>query len=264
MPAHSEANRRLWNTWTPLHLYSSFYDVEAFRNGRLTLTDLEQEELGDVRGKALLHLQCHFGLDTLSWARKGAHVTGVDFSDESLRVARALAAELRLDAEFICADMGGTERVFGEGFDVVYTSFGVIAWLSDLRAWGRLIAKNLKPGGIFYIIEFHPVLGMLDTDGQRFTYSYFAEHEPAAVEEVQSYTGAAHPPQVCYQWTHSLSDVLNALIAAGLRIEYVHEFPFTLHACYPFLVESEPGRYVVRDHPDLLPLTFSIRATRCW
>lgn len=261
MRPETRANRDLWDTWTPLHVGSDFYDVASFRAGGSTLAPIEIEEIGDVTGKSLLHLQCHFGLDTLSWARRGARVTGVDFSATAIERAQALAEELGLDARFVCADVEALGDVLPDQFDVIFTSYGVLSWLSDLRPWARAIARALRPGGFFYLVEFHPVLGMLDETGSRLKYSYFADPVPVVSDETATYAGAEHPPMPCYQWSHGLSDIIAALVDAGLRLDYLHEFPYCVHPCYPYLVESEPGRYVVRDYPGALPLLFSIRAS---
>jgi hypothetical protein len=149
-----------------------------------------------------------------------------------------------------------------EQFDVIYTSFGVLPWLSDLSPWGRLIARYLAPGGAFHLIEFHPVLGMFDDEGKYIKDPYFHQPEPLVTEETATYAGIDHEPLLCYQWAHSMADIINSLLLAGLRLSYLHKFPYCLHPCYNFLVESEPGRYVMRDHPTGIPLLFSIKATR--
>ena len=264
MKKYYDANRGVWDAWTATHLGSGFYELDRFRAGESSLNALELREVGDVAGKSLLHLQCHFGLDTLSWARAGASVTGVDFSPDAVAAAKALSEELGIAAEFVCSDVYALPEVLGErSFDVVFTSYGVLSWLDDLERWAGVVARHLKPGGTFYIVEFHPVMGMLDEDGQRIAHPYFHSAEPQAFVEQGSYadrsSGATH---TLYQWAHSLADVVNALIGAGLRIEFLHEFPYSVHNCEPFLQESAPGRFVVRDHPGTVPLMFSIRATR--
>ncbi len=162
MDSYTQANRALWNAWTLLHEKSEEYDVPGFRAGRCALKPIELAEVGDVAGKTLLHLQCHFGLDTLSWARRGARVTGVDFSDEAIRLARSLSSELAIPAEFIRSDIYELDRVLDREFDIVFTSYGVLVWLSDIRLWGRTVARFLKPGGIFYIAELHPITMIFD------------------------------------------------------------------------------------------------------
>ncbi len=163
-------NRKLWDAWTAIHTAGSFYDVQRFRDdpSDVRIQDWERRELGDIEGRSLLHLQCHFGLDTLSWARLGAsEVTGVDFSEPAIAFARELAAEVGLAdrSRFLVSDIydlpGPLE---GETFDVVYTGRGAIGWLPDLGPWAASIASFLAPGGVFYIHEGHPVLWAVDED----------------------------------------------------------------------------------------------------
>jgi SAM-dependent methyltransferase len=256
----TEANRRLWDTWAGLHVNAPFYGVDTLRAGGLTLTELDLEEVGPVAGKSLLHLQCHFGLDTLSWARLGARVTGIDLSPVAIDQARRLSEELGLDARFVCADLETVDAELPERFDVIYTSFGVLAWLRDLRPWAELIARRLAPGGSFHLIEFHPMLEMFDDAGKEIVHPYFHRREPLVGEATSTYAGVEHEAMVNYQWTHSLGDVVNCLLSAGLTLMHLREFPYCLHGCYDFLVEREPGRFVLREHPMGVPLLFSIKA----
>ena len=228
MNEYLENNRSLWNGWTRLHKPSRFYDVDAFKAGESSLKPLEIEEVGDVQGKSLLHLQCHFGMDTLSWARRGARVTGVDFSDEAISTARSLAAELNIPADFICSSVYDLPGVPDERFDIVYTSYGVLSWLPDLERWGEVIARHLKPGGFFYIAEYHPFVSMLGADNRTFEHPYFHTPEPIKLHSVGSYAApeATDFSHTEYNWSHSLADVVNALLRAGLRLEFLHEFPY--------------------------------------
>lgn len=256
------ANRKLWDAWSELHESSDFYDVEAFRAGASSLQSIELEELGDVAGKSLLHLQCHFGLDTLSWARLGARATGVDLSPKAIELAKALSAELDVPARFLCSDVLTLPEVLDERFDVVYTSYGVIDWLPNLTAWGRLVASFLRPGGRFYMVEFHPVAVTAGDDGQWFEYSYFPSDEPVRTVEHGSYAAPdAAVTQTSYAWTHSLGEVVSAIAAAGLRIEHLHEFPWSPYNCFAFTREESPGRSVIPDLEDKAPLVFSLKAT---
>src|SRR3972149_9735810 len=176
------ANLALWDEWTSIHVRSKFYDVEGFKRGEVRLDSLEREELGDVTGKSLLHLQCHFGLGTLSWARLGATVTGADFSAKSIEQARALADELGIPAHFVCSDVESLPDNLSGQFDIVFTSYGVLPWLPDLKRWAEVIAHFLTPGGIFYIAEAHPISYIFDdTEGVNdlvVKYPYFARDEP--------------------------------------------------------------------------------------
>lgn len=260
---YTETNRALWNAWARINADSTFYDLDSFRAGQSSLKPVEREELGDVAGKSLLHLQCHFGLDTLSWAREGASVTGIDFSDEAIRLARGLAAEMSLPARFHATDLYEAPRVLGdETFDIVFTSYGVLCWLPDLERWAALIVRYLKPGGTFYMVEFHPFTDMLDDDGTGFIRSYFPDPLPERGEVQGSYADPeADFTHVSYEWTHPIGEVVTALVEAGLQIEFLHEFPYSMYDCFPFLEEHAPGRYGLRGQPNTIPLMYSIRAT---
>jgi SAM-dependent methyltransferase len=261
---YRETNRGLWNGWAQLHVRSSFYDVAGFKAGKSSLMPIELVEMGDVASKSLLHLQCHFGMDTLSWARQGARVTGVDFSDEAIRLARSLAEQTGTEARFICSDILELPALLHERFDIVFTSYGVLSWLPDLDRWASVIAHYLNPGGTFYMVEFHPVVNMLDEkDGTCLRYDYCHTSVPEQFEEQGSYadreTDFRHAG---YVWAHGMGEIVTALISAGLRIEYLHEFPYSVYNVGEWLEEREPGRFVVRGQTGSVPLHFSIRAIR--
>lgn len=258
-----QSNRELWDGWTELHEGSNFYDLEGFRAGASSLNQLELDELGDVTGKSLLHLQCHFGLDTLSWARLGARVTGVDFSERAVELARSLAAELELPARFVHTDVYDLAGILEDRFDIVYTSYGVLWWLPDLRPWASLIAELLEPGGVFYMAEFHPFLNLLDDDGRGPVGSYFSSAGPMRYAATGSYAAPdAGEEHECFGWAHSISEILSALDEAGLELEFFHEHAFSPYDCYPFLESDGPGRYVLRGVSGGGPVVFSLRARR--
>lgn len=255
-------NRDLWNGWTGIHTKSESYDVEGFKNGKSSLKPTELQELGDVSQKELLHLQCHFGLDTLSWARLGAHVTGVDFSRKAIEFALALRNEIGLKADFICSNVYDLEKVLHKKFDIVFTSYGVLCWLPDLEKWAQTIHKYLKDGGTFYIVELHPLLSMFDDDGS-FKYPYFHNEQPMEFDCQGSYADPnAEFVHKSYEWSHSLGDIITYLITAGLTIEFLHEFPFTICGDHPFLVQDEDGLWRHKDKNVKIPMMFSIKAKR--
>jgi SAM-dependent methyltransferase len=268
MQEYLDTNRAWWNERVPVHARSSFYDVQNFRDGGLTLMPLERRELGDVEGRSLLHLQCHFGLDTLSWARLGARVTGVDFSEKGIALARSLSAELGIEATFIHSDVYELPDMLSGKFDIVFTSYGVLTWLPDLRRWAKVIAHFLRPGGIFYIAEIHPFAWIFydeeDAEELKVFYPYFHAAEPLRFEEEGSYAapGAEVVHTVTYEWVHSLGDVVNSLISAGLRIEFLHEFPYACYEMFPFLVQDEQGWWRLRESDGAIPMTFSLKATK--
>jgi SAM-dependent methyltransferase len=268
MYSEHEANRKLWNVWADLHRDSAFYNVPAFLAGRCSLLPAELELLGDVRGKRMLHLQCHFGLDTLSWARRGADVTGVDISDRAIAHAQALGEEAGLPARFIRSDLYDLPNVLDETFDIVFTSYGAIGWLSDLAQWGRIAARYLRPGGRFCSVEIHPflnVLGPVDAaspEDLRVRQPYFGNGAPERFVETTSYAMAAnetHPETECFEWRRSFSEILTALVDAGLQIAQVREYPWCCYAHFPFMTRREDGTYAAP--PSLnLPFLFGILA----
>ena len=221
MDAYREANRALWNAWTRINLRSAMYDVEAFAAGRgRDLDPVARAGPGDVRGKSLLHLQCHFGMDTIRWARHGATVTGVDFSEESVTAARALAARMGVPATFVHCDLYDLPATLAGRFDVVFTSHGVLGWLPDLDRWAQVIAHFLSPGGIFYIVEAHPLLQIFDDrvaePALRLLYPYFHGPEPVRDEHPGCYSTPDAPmASVEHVWLHTLSDLITRSPAPG-------------------------------------------------
>lgn len=258
-----ESNRTLWNEWTRIHASGDFYDLEGFKRGGVRLRVYELEEVGDVAGKRLLHLQCHFGIDTLSWARLGAQVTGVDFSEEAIELAREVAEELEVGAEFIRSNVYDLPEVLDRTFDVVYTSRGVLAWLPDVRRWADVVARFVAPGGIFYITEVHPLLEVFEDD-LSIAYGYWEDEQPLAFEVQGSYADPSASVSVPkeYGWNHALGEIVSGLIDAGLAIEFLHEWPF-LDWELPFLEQREDGLWHLQGELDgRLPLMFSLRARK--
>ncbi|NUQ95475.1 MAG: class I SAM-dependent methyltransferase [Streptomyces sp.] len=257
-------NRENWDDRVPVHAASEFYDLPGFRAGASTLRAFEVDEVGDVSGKRLLHLQCHMGQDTLSWARHGAHVTGLDFSEAAIREARALAEDTGLAdrARFVVSDVYEAPAALGgERFDLVYTGLGALVWLPDLTRWARVAASLLREGGTLYLAEFHPLTDILGDDGRSVVQDYF-HVEAETFDYPYSYTGGpALTKTRQVQWQHPLGDILTALAQAGLRLEFLHEHPTTLFKRYPVLERSGPEYRFPPGHPRV-PLMFSLRATR--
>jgi len=259
------ANRALWDEWTTIHERSADYNLAGFKAEGSRIRPYEIEEIGDVTGRDLLHLQCHFGIDTLSWARLGARVTGVDFSEVGIELARELAAELGLDARFILSNILDLPTVLADQFDIVYTSRGVLAWLPDLTTWANVIAGFLRPGGTFYITEEHPFMHVFSDDAElRVGNNYFRGPEPNAWTVIGSYADpSAHVNQsVAYSWGHTMGEIVTVLAAAGLHLQFLHEFPFAEWA-YPFLVAQDDGTWRLPDNQEAkVPLFFSLRAVK--
>jgi SAM-dependent methyltransferase len=251
-----EMNRAAWDRRAKVHFESAFYDVPGFLAGNTSLREIELAELPDVKGRRLLHLQCHFGLDTLSWARLGAHCTGVDISPVAIGQARQLARRAGLDAEFVCSDVYGFRSASPGAFDLVLTSYGALCWLPDLDKWAEVVASNLAAGGTFYMVEFHPVYDLIAG------YDYFGSRIPD-VEESGTYTeNGAEAVAKTATWAHPFSSVVNALVGAGLRVERLNEFPFSPYNCFEGLVEREPGRFYLQDRGRDVPLVYSLLGSK--
>jgi len=258
-------NRANWDQRVPMHVASGFYDVPGFLAGDSSLRPFEAAELGPVAGRRLLHLQCHLGLDTLSWARRGASVTGLDFSVPAIEQARRLAAEVgAADARFVAADVyEAVDALRGERFDIVYTGVGALCWLPDLTRWARVVADLLAPGGTLYLVEFHPVTDMFGDDDARTVVTDYFRTDPDVYEIAGSYTGPAEPSDhdTAINWQHPLGDVVTAVAAAGLRIEFLHEHDLTMFRRYRELEEGEDQLFRLPEGHPRIPLSYSLRAT---
>ena len=256
-----EANRKLWNTRVSLHLASKFYDVPGFLSGKSSLCGIEVDEIGPVSGKSLLHLQCHFGQDTLSWARLGANVTGVDFSPEAIAAARNLADQARQKAEFIEADVLQLPSELDGRFDIVFTSFGTVGWLPDLERWATGIRRALKPGGLFYMIDLHKTFLILDPETGGVKYDYFGKQGPDEEITAKTYAdGLTHEALPEYWWNHTFESLFRALRNAGLNFEDFREYPFCVYDLADTMDEIAPGRWVYRSLGGNIPYMYSLRA----
>jgi len=265
---YTEANRRHWDEIVAIHAGSEFYDVAGFKAGKSKLKPVELEELGDVLGKTMLHLQCHFGLDTLSWVREGAIVTGADFSPQAIETARALAAETGIEARFVESDLYSLPGNLDGQFDIVFTSYGAIYWLPDIRRWAEVAAHFVRPGGTFYMVEFHPFAWVFDDEPDvtdlHVRFPYFTMGEPLRFENEGTYADRSAPVEhrVTYSWPHPLGDIVTALIDTGLRIEFLHEFPFSTFQFVPFMEKTGDHTVRLTKHDGCVPLLFSIKATK--
>ena len=255
-----DANRRLWDAKTGIHVKSDFYDMDRFRETRNSLNAPELKGLGDVSGKSLLHLQCHFGQDTLSWANLGAEVTGVDFSPEGLATARRLSEELGIPARFVESNVLELAENLDGQFDIIFTSYGTIVWLPDLHAWARVINHFLKPGGVFFFVDFHPGLYIWDHDNMKVGYDYF-HHEKPKMEEVEgTYADRDSSIQLReYFWAHSIADSLQPLLAEGLILEEFKEYPTSPYNCFANMHPHPDGGFVFGEFPVSTPHLYSLR-----
>ena len=257
-----EANRLGWNLRTPVHVQSQFYDVEAWKAGRTSLNPMEIREVGDVKGKKLLHLQCHFGQDSLSWARLGARVTGCDLSDAAVAEARRLGALEAASARFIQCNLYDLPQHLKGRFDIVFTSYGSIGWLPDLQRWAAVIAHFLKRGGFFYMVDFHPVLWMFDSNFREIQYAYH-NSGPIVADNQGTYADGQAPIQYRdYGWNHALSEIINSLLSQGLRLEFLNEVSWSPYNCFSGCVQGEDGNYRIKGLEDKLPMLYSLKVIR--
>jgi SAM-dependent methyltransferase len=259
------ANRANWNERVAIHAQSRFYDVEGWLRNAPGPPLREVDAIGDVAGKTLLQLQCHFGMDTLRWARAGAMVTGLDFSPVAISEATSLALRAGLSdlATFVCANVYDAPRALsGERFDVVYVSLGSLEWLPDVSAWGAVVADLLLPGGRFYLHDVHPFSSCFDEEGERVIYGYFEQPEHPFVDDYSySYTdGGEMTTTRTYEWNHSVSEVQAALTSRGLVVDSFVEHDWTLFHQFPWLSENSEGLYVGSEGRPRIPLSYTIVA----
>lgn len=261
-PDYFKVNRDTWNQKVTIHAESEFYNMDGFLAGETSLNQYELEALGAIKGKKLLHLQCHFGQDTLSFARMGAICTGVDLSDEGIVLAKKLNKQLALDATFIRCNVLDTSEYTNDLFDIVFTSYGTIGWLPDLKPWGEMIAERLTSGGIFYMVEFHPLVWMFDYTSGKAELRYGYNQKEAIYEEYEGTYADQKSTMINkeYGWNHGLGDVISALTSQGLVVEYLREHHESPYDVLPDLVKNENGLYVTKDR--LYPLLFELKVRK--
>ncbi len=257
-----EINKALWNAKTDIHLVSEFYDNEQFLAGKSSLNDIELNLLDNISGKRILHLQCHFGQDTISLARMGASCVGIDLSDIAIEHANKTAKELKIDANFIASDLYDAPNHCDDKFDIVYTSYGTIGWLPDINKWAEVIAHFLKPGGKLVFVEFHPVIWMFDDDFQTITYKYFNDAPIIELEQGTYANRDADIQQKSISWNHGLGEVLNALLNNGMVLEDFQEYDYSPYNCFNNCTESEKGKFRLENFGDKIPMVYSIVSTK--
>jgi len=263
------ANRLNWDERVDIHLRDTgeIYPIDAFRAGADALMPIEAAEIGDVSGLRIAHLQCHFGLDTLSLARRGAEVTGLDFSASAIEAARSLATETGIAADFVEGDVYEARARLSGAFDIVYVTWGAINWLPDIRRWALVVASLLKPAGRLYLSEGHPFLLQTEqADGKLvvdWTWRTQAE-TPLAFDEDKTYAGDGTPlvTQRSYEWMHSLSDIVGGLTEAGLTLEFLHEHDSLPWPHVPMMQQGEDRMFRLPDDVAGPPLAFSLSARK--
>ena len=257
-----EINRNSWNNRTEHHYNSDFYDVDGFIKGKSSLNEIELNLLGDITNKSILHLQCHFGQDTISLARMGAKVTGVDLSDKAIAKADKLAEITQTDATFICCDIYDLPNHLTEKFDMVFTSYGTVGWLPDLDKWANIISMFLKPNGQFFFIDFHPVVWMFDNDFKEIKYNYF---NTGAIQETSDGTYAEKKAEISNKtitWNHAMSEVVNTLIKKGLEINSLNEFDYSPYDCFNNTIEFDTKKFRIKGLDNKIPIVYAIVATK--
>jgi SAM-dependent methyltransferase len=261
------ANRRNWEDRVPIHLASRFYDVDRWLRTRPGPREREVAALGDVDGLDLVHLQCHFGLDTLAWADAGARVTGIDFSPSAIEAASHLARRAGLDrrATFVCANVYDAAAALSPAtFDIVYVSLGALCWLPSVERWADQVAALARPGGRLYLHDSHPLAWSLAYDTPILESTYFEEPDPYVEDSDETYTDADEPlvNVRSYEWNHSVGEVVTALVERGLRIDTLVEHDWTVHQRFPWLIETAPGHWTTPPGRPRMPLTFTVVASR--
>lgn len=266
---HRRANRANWDDRVPIHWASPVYDVAGFiaDPSRLSVEVAYDAPLvGDVRGKRLLHLQCHMGKDTLSWARLGAQVTGLDFSEPAIEAARRLSAESGTPGRFVVAELYDAPDVLREAFDIVYTGVGALNWLPSIARWAEVVASFLVPGGLLFVRDCHPMLFSLDwrEDALVVRYPYFETVDPVVSDDASTYAGPGTVGHTrTYEWGHGLAEIWAAVRDAGLRPTDLREHRELAWQGLPQMTQGPDGMWrLPESQRDMVPLMFSLNARR--
>lgn len=255
-------NRAWWDERAELHERSRFYDLDGFVAEPDRLRPFEVAELGDVTGLSLVHLQCHLGTDTLSWATRGARVVGLDFSQPAIEAARRLNDRLGYDAEFVVADVhDAVEALGGRTFDVVYTGLGALNWLPDLDRWAAVAAALVGPGGRLLVVELHPFTAVFGDDDLDIAWGYWDRGEYPA-------DGSYADPDAELEHNRSaernatFGEVITAIAQQGLVVRSLREHATTIYARWPWLEQEGVGTYRMPAGRPALPLVYTLLATR--
>ncbi|WP_223607657.1 bifunctional 2-polyprenyl-6-hydroxyphenol methylase/3-demethylubiquinol 3-O-methyltransferase UbiG [Chryseobacterium sp. OSA05B] len=259
MENYLEINKNSWNAKVDPHLKSDFYFVDEFLKGRTSLNSIELELLGDIKGKSVLHLQCHFGQDSISLSRMGADVTGIDLSDKAIEAGKDLAQQCGTNTKFICSDVYSLPDILDQKFDIVYTSYGTIGWLPDLDQWAGVISHFLKPDGKFVMAEFHPAVWMFDDDFTKVAYNYFNEKPIVETFEGTYADRSADIVQEYVMWNHSLGEVLQNLINHKIELEIFQEHDWSPYPCFSHVDEFERGKWRIAHIGNKIPMVYSLR-----
>ena len=270
MHDYAAANRLNWDNRAELHASDTTgsYRIAKVLSGGSSLHALEVSEIGDISGKDVVHLQCHIGLDTLSLKHLGARsATGLDFSPKAIAAARDFAARSGTDVRFVEASVYDAAAALGQTYDLAFVTWGAINWLDDIGRWAEAVASVLRPGGRLYLLEGHPQMNQLDLKDGRLELAFgwrTPRAEPLVFDDAQTYTGDKRPLTAtrCYEWIHPLSDIVNALIRAGLAIDFLNEHDIVVWKAFADVVETGEDQFELAPGHVRVPLSFSIGATR--
>jgi len=257
-----DINRASWNKRVVDHVDSEFYDNASFLNGKSSLNTIELELLGDIAGKSVLHLQCHFGQDTISMARMGAKTVGVDLSDVATAKGTEMAKQLGAATSFVTCDVYDVPNQIEEQFDIVFTSYGTIGWLPDIDKWAAVIAKMLKPGGRFIFAEFHPVVWMFDDDFNEVKHRYFKNE---SIKEIVEGSYAATDSKVELEtitWNHGLGEVVGSLRKQNLNISQFKEYDYSPYGCFAGAEKIADRKYRIKKFGNQIPMVYAIEAIK--
>ena len=272
MSDYREVNRLMWDERASAHAGSPDYDVAAFAADPQFLSDVvrfDRPLLGDISGQRGVHLQCHIGTDTVSLARLGAQMTGLDFSGSALRHARALSTAAGVDAGFVQADVYAARAALDGDFDLVFTGIGALCWLPSITRWAGTVASLLRPGGRLFLREGHPVLWALGDPTEpgriELSHPYLELPEPMVWDEQGTYvqSSAVFEHTVSHQWNHGIGQILTAVLAAGLRIDAFVEHDSIPWNAFPGHMDAvDGGEYRLSVQPERLPHSYTLIASR--
>lgn len=266
-----QVNMKNWDERVEAHTQGNgkdFYDIEDFLAGKSTLHNIEIEELGNISGKSMLHLQCHFGLDTLSWARQGTKITGVDFSPKAIKYAINLASKCELSADFICSDVFDLPNILDKQFDIVIATYGILCWIPDVHRYMNVVSHFLKAGGRFLLIDGHPFLDMFEFNEEseqlEIKYSYFHANQPEKCDCTTSYANKEYKMKhnKTYQWSHDIDSIITAITGNRMELLSLKEYPFAVYQKYPNMVQNEKGQWIFSDGKIELPMLISVKAKK--
>jgi SAM-dependent methyltransferase len=267
---HYAINRAWWDERAPAHASSSDYAVQELIADPARLSDVvrfDLPRLGDVNGQRGIHLQCHIGTDTISLHRLGAAMTGLDFSSESIAIARRIATDARADVNFVQADVYGAPAVVGAGFDFVYTGIGALCWLPDVKRWAQTVTALLRVGGRLFLREFHPMMWAVDetrTDALVLGYPYFEQPEPDTFDDPGTYVDTAieFGHNESRSWNHGLGEIVAAVLDAGLELTMLVEHDSVPSDALPGRMHRDDGEWRLIEHQERLPLSYTLQAVK--